>query len=498
MLTQALSNFFTDISHKVATVTPALKQLIFFDVIPGSVQFPFVIFMIFVSCVFFMFYTGFVNIRFFVKSFEVLYNSKYNKEQDIIAEGTNKISTKSAFFTGIAGAVGLGSISGVAAAVTTGGIGAILWFVICGFLSMPLRFAEVLLGHKYRSTKMVVVKDPKTGESMETEDVTECGPMAYMKYGFENLGFVKIAKYLPLVFAFVFVLSSFGGPSSFQINQTAVVIKEFFFRDSTSPLLMPAISFAFCFFTILVIFGGLKRIAKTAEILVKWMSLLYVLSILAILFIGIKNIPSSVQLIFSEAFSLKAGIGGFIGTFVAAFTRAAMSSEVGLGSVPMVHGRSANHSSVLEGIYSMSGPVFVNVIFCFLNGLAIVITGSYLTGAEGIIMVKQAFDTVHPYFSITLTLTAILFCFTTVISWYYYGENSINTLFKGRGIKIYKSLYILSAFLGGIVSFSVVLDILDLLLFAVAIPNLFAILVLAKSVKQSLTDYLAAQKENGV
>jgi AGCS family alanine or glycine:cation symporter len=347
-----------DISLFLDKISTALYDVLFFNIYPfNGGKVPALIFFIFVCCAFFLFYLKFVNFRHFKTIFGNVLNTN-NHSSD-----SKQISSRAAFLTGISGAIGLGSISGVAIALKIGGPGAIFWLIISGIISMPLRFAEVFLGHKYRKI------DEKTGQ------VLEAGPFAYIKYGLAEVGLKKFGLVLTAIFAATFVICSLGGPSSFQVNQAVATVTGNFFEGSQFWAMV--FSGILTFVIAAIILGGIKRIAGVSSVLIMMKSGLYLFIMFLIIALNITKIPETFTLIMSEAFSLKAGLAGLFTVIMTAFTRAIMTSEVGLGSVPIVHANTSNKDSVLEGLTSMSGPVFANVIFCFLNGFTLVLTGAY-------------------------------------------------------------------------------------------------------------------------
>jgi alanine or glycine:cation symporter, AGCS family len=453
MVLHGIDSFFATMSSKI-------NPLIFFDILPGAANAPFVIALLAFGCIFFSFKTGFVNI----KEFTNIFNYKHTKANPNI----NGISPYAALSTGIGGSVGLGSIAGVAVAISMGGPGVVFWIAVAGFLSMPFRFAEVYFANKYR------VID-KNGE------VITYGPFAYIIEGIKSeFNKPKLGVYIASAFALFFVIASFSGPNAFQSNQSVKIASVIFFNGK---YVLP-IALFLAVISGLVIIGGIKRIAKVAELLVNSMGIVYFIAIFVILFVNKANLSWAFAEIFKGAFNISSISASFIPIIVIAVKRSLFANEVGEGTVPMAHGKSVNASAYDEAIKSMAGPFFCSVIICSLSGLILVASKSFLIdGLADIEMVKHAYLTVHPYFVYILPTIVFLFAYSTILSWYYYGESAFVRIFAKKYVIAYKIAYCCFIVIGGTISFGAVLDFMDFFIFAITIPNVVVLCLLASKTK---------------
>jgi AGCS family alanine or glycine:cation symporter len=240
----------------------------------------------------------------------------------------------------------------------------------------------------------------------------------------------------------------------------------------------------------LVIVGGIKRIGEVASILVPAMCGLYVSCGLLILLFNASAIPAAFGTIFSGAFSTDAGIGGLIGVLIQGFRRAAFSNEAGIGSASIAHSAATTDEPVREGVVALLEPFIDTLIVCTMTGLVIVITGAYKEDLAGIAMTSMAFATVFPWFPTILTITAILFAFSTMISWSYYGEQCWASLFGLRSIMLYKAIFLLFVWAGSVFKAQAVLDFSDLMILGMAVPNILGVVMLSGKIKHDLEDYL--------
>ena len=442
------------------TILSRLNPIIFFDILPGTAYLPFVIGLLTFGCLFFTVKTGFINITEFVN----IFNYKYTKPNPNI----KGISPYAALSTGIGGSVGLGSIAGVAVAISMGGPGVVFWIAVAGFLSMPFRFAEVYFANKYR------VIDAN-GE------VVTYGPFAYIIEGLKKeFNKPKLGIYIASAFALFFVIASFSGPNAFQSNQSVKIASSIFFGGKYVVI----IALFLALISGLVIIGGIKRIAKVAELLVNSMGVVYFVAIFVILFVNKANLGWAFGEIFKGAFNFDSIAASFVPIVVIAVKRSLFANEVGEGTVPMAHGKSVNASAYDEAIKSMAGPFFCSVIICSLSGLILVASKSFLIpNLADIEMVKHAYLTVHPYFVYILPTIVFLFAYSTILSWYYYGESAFVRIFAKKYVILYKIAYCCFIVIGGTISLGAVVDFMDFFIFLITIPNVVVLLLLASKTK---------------
>ena len=456
-----------------AWVVAPLAKVMFFDLAfwdngqPGELAVPFVVAWLVAGAVFFTLRNGFISLRAFRHAIDVT-RGRYDVEGD-----AGEISHFKALSSALSATVGLGNIAGVAVAVSVGGPGAVPWMVIAGFLGMSSKFHECTLGLMYREVDHV--------------GAVSGGPMQYLHKGLAELGLGKLGRVLAVVFAVMCVGGSFGGGNMYQSNQSFQILAS----------VVPALDglgwlygIVLAALTGLVILGGIKRIGAAAEVIVPLMCGVYVLAGLVVLGANAASIPAAFATMVEAAFSLEAGVGGLIGAMVQGFRRAAFSNEAGVGSASIAHSAATTSEPVREGIVALLEPFIDTIIICTMTGLVVVVTGAYQQGGtDGVLMTSAAFATVLPWFPYVLTFTVVLFAFSTMISWSYYGERCATYLF-GRGATVpYKVLFLVFTFLGCVFKPSNVLDFSDLMVLGMAFPNILGGLLLSGKVKAALDDY---------
>jgi AGCS family alanine or glycine:cation symporter len=241
----------------------------------------------------------------------------------------------------------------------------------------------------------------------------------------------------------------------------------------------------------LVIVGGIRRIGEVASTLVPFMCVLYLVCGLWILLVHAAEVPHGLATIVGEAFSFEAGAGGFVGVLIQGFRRAAFSNEAGTGSSAIVHSAARTDEPVREGMVALLEPFVDTVVICTMTGLVLVVTGAWQEPAAGtgIAMTSWAFRTVFPWFPVLLSITAMLFAYSTMISWSYYGEQCWAWLFGVRSILVYKLLFLLFTWLGAVFEPTAVLDFGDMMILGMAFPNMLGLLLLSGKVRAELASY---------
>lgn len=393
--------------------------------------------------------------------------------------------------------VGLGNIAGVAVAIALGGPGATIWMILAGFLGMSSKMVEATLGVKYR----------KVDENGKIYG----GPMYYLSDGLKNYKFGFIGKILAAFFALMVIGGSFGGGNMFQANQAASQFKLLFNLDSKFA------GFAFgivvAIIVGLVIIGGIKRIGRVTEKIVPFMAVIYVGAALVIILINLGLLPEAARLIWDGAFNFKAGFGAFIGVMIVGFQRAAFSNEAGVGSASIAHSAVKTRFPASEGIVASIGPFVDTVIICTMTAVVIVVmnikqglfdygnvegTSVLLNDNQeyigGVDLTSVAFDSAIPHFSIVLTIAVILFAFSSMLSWSYYGLQGWKYLFgRGRTTDIvYKLLFLVFVVVGSSASLNSVIDFSDAMIFAMVFPNVIGLVLLAPQVRREIKRYLIA------
>lgn len=455
-----------------------------FSVNGTSFSVPLILIWLVAASLFFTFYFGFINFRYFKHSVDVALN-KYNEPD---ADG--QLSSFQALMTSLSGTVGLGNIAGVAVAITVGGPGAVLWMMLMGFFSMSTKFIEATLGVKYRLHHDKAHPGEISG-----------GPMYYLRAIFDNRNIPYAGSFLAGMFAVGCIAGAIGGGNMFQANQTFMQFVTVTGGPEHSWLADKGWLYGLVLAGLvgIVIIGGLRSIANVASRLVPGMALLY----MAVSFIAIaanaEHIPGAIATIFREALVPEAGLGGLIGAILAGVRRATFSNEAGLGSSAIVHCTAKTNIPARQGIAGMMGSFVDTVIVCMVTALLIVISGVYEgnPGVEGVGLVSKAMGDVVSWFPYILAVVVFLFAYSTLITWYYYAEKSLTFLFGEKDwLKLsFKLLFCAFVVIGCSSELSNVIRFSDALMFTMAIPNIVGLYVAAPEVKRDLQAYIARFKE---
>lgn len=497
--------------------------IIFFEVYPGV---PFVLVLLVFGALFFTIAFSFVNIRRFPLAINVV-RGKYDEieqagyatesyvESDTInvVDGNlpdtirdesvhGEVSHFQALATAVSGTVGLGNIAGVAVAVAVGGPGATFWMIVCGLLGMSTKFVECTLGVKYRD--------------LEADGTVYGGPMYYLSNGFKDIGMTGFGKVLAVIFAIMCVGGSFGGGNAFQSNQATVQITSMTGLEGGA--IKTIIGIIMAILVGIVIIGGIKRIAKVTEKVVPLMAGIYILASIIIIVFNINHLPQAISEIITGAFNPVAAVGGVIGALLVGFQRAAFSNEAGAGSAAIAHSAVNTKYPASEGIVALLEPFIDTVVICTMTAVVIVmfnITDSSTQGlfaygdvinkevliegvrVGGVDLTSRAYDSVLPGFRYILTIAIVLFAFSTMISWSYYGLQAWKYLFgRSNAADItYKILFCIFVVIGAAISLGSVIDFSDAMIFAMVFPNMLGLFFLFPKVKQELKRYLDAIKD---
>ncbi len=459
-------------------------------------DYPFVIYLLVGSAIFFTVYFVFPNIRYFLTSVNVV-RGKYDEiEKDGDDSKDGEVSHFQALTTAVSGTVGNGNIAGVALAIALGGPGATFWMIICGLMGMSLKFVECTLGVYYRD--------------VDENGVVYGGPMYYLSKGLKEKGFVTLGKISAVLFAIFCIGGSFGGGNAAQANQAAIVLKDLLGMESTFSGAI--IGLLLAVIVGIIIIGGIKRIASVTEKIVPFMALLYIIACIYILAVNFSFLDDAFALIIQEAFNPTAiGVGGFIGVLMIGFKRAAFSNEAGVGSASIAHSAVKTKYAASEGLVALLEPFIDTVVICTLTALVIITfnsTGIFSYGGEGGVMIdgviyegagitSKAFAEYIPFSDIFLTVAVVLFAVSTMISWSYYGLQSWKYLF-GRSYKsdlTYKLLFLSFVIIGSAASMNSIWAFSDAMIFAMVFPNMIGLYLLFPVVKNQLNKYLNAIKK---
>ncbi|QEG43058.1 alanine/glycine:cation symporter family protein [Roseimaritima ulvae] len=377
--------------------------------------------------------------------------------------------------------VGLGNIGGVAVAIGLGGPGATFWMILVGLLGMSTKFAECTLGQLYRTVD-------ERGHVLG-------GPMRYINSGLTELGLKPLGVALGFIFAVLCIGASFGGGNAYQINQSLAAIRGSVPVIDAYPWIYGLVM---SLLVGVVIVGGIRSIGRVAGAIVPFMCAAYMLSALYILITNAGNLPTAVASIFQQAFTMDAGIGGFIGVMVIGIQRAVFSNEAGVGSAPIAHSAAKTDEPVSEGIVALLEPFIDTVLVCTTTALVILVSQAHVDPAnaeiienrEGAALTLAAFKAGgHEWFGYLLYVAVVLFAFSTCISWSYYGERCFVQLFGAASSIIYKIIFLIFTFLGSVITATNVLDFSDLMILGMSLPNLLGVFLLSGVVRRALTEY---------
>ncbi|AVR45737.1 D-alanine glycine permease [Christiangramia fulva] len=396
-----------------------------------------------------------------------------------------EVSHFQALTAALSATVGLGNIAGVAVALSIGGPGATFWMIVAGLLGMASKFAECTLGVKYRD--------------VGPDGTVYGGPMYYLKKGLKEKNMGGFGKVLAVVFSIFVIGGSFGGGNMFQANQAAAQFTKLFGLEGGNAGFYFGIIMAIL--VAVVIIGGIKRIASVTEKIVPFMAGIYVLGALVILGANWMYIDDAFGLIFKGAFSGLGIAGGLVGVMIQGIRRGAFSNEAGVGSAAIAHSAVRTKYPASEGIVALLEPFVDTVVICTMTALVIVITNFHIgfleygtEVTEGVELTATAFDSVIPHFSIVLTIAVILFAFSTMISWSYYGMQGWKYLFgKGKVTDlVYKILFLFFVIVGASISLGSVINFSDAMIFAMVVPNITGVLLLTPVIRRELKRYMNA------
>jgi AGCS family alanine or glycine:cation symporter len=447
---------------------------------PMEKKIPIVVIWLVVGAIFFTLRMGFINVR-GIKHAIDLVRGKYDNPND-----DGEVSHFQALATALSGTVGLGNIAGVAVAIALGGPGATFWMIVAGLLGMSSKFVECTLGVKYRE--------------IDAEGRVSGGPMYYLSKAMDLKGYGKLGKVLAVVFAVLCIGGSFGGGNMFQANQALEQVTTKF--PSVAEFTMFGIDGPVWFGIVLsmlvglVIIGGIKSIAKVTDKIVPLMVGTYVLFALIIIGLHIDNIGTAFGEIFYGAFDADALKGGFIGVLITGFQRAAFSNEAGVGSASIAHSASKTKRPISEGLVALMEPFIDTVVVCTMTALVLIFTGyaSDTSGLQGAALTSAAFSDVFSWFDWVLLIAIIMFAFSTMISWSYYGLKSWTFLFGNStaAITSYKVVFLIIIIVGSASSLGNVIAFSDMMILGMAFPNILGLYFLSGEVRKDLNAYFHA------
>ena len=463
----------------VAPISDAVAKLIFFPINICGNNVPLIIFWVLIAGFFFTFYFKGISVWGFKHAIDVVAKpaEKHN-------DGCGEVSSFQALATALSGTIGIGSIAGVAISISIGGPGAAFWIFAGALLGMSIKFVEATLAVKYRRFNL--------------DGSVSGGPMHYIAHGLTRKKMRWLGQPLSVLYAILCIGGGITGGNMIQINQTAHQIvfitggSHSIFHGYTWLIgLVAAVLIG------MVIVGGIKSIAKVTTILTPTMCLLYIVSGLIVIFANVMNIPHAIALIIHEAFNPTAVAGGVIGTIIIGLRRSVQSNEAGTGAAAIVYATAQTKEPVSQGFVALL-ETFLTGVLCLFTSFAIVFSGACTHAAKeisGIELASNAFQSVIPFFPIILSIIAVMFALSTLISWAYYGQKAWTFLF-GEGKKrvlAFNLIYCLFIVIGSAMNVKSVIDITDAMMIALCVPNIIVLYILCPEIKRDLKAYLEKQ-----
>ncbi|MFF4522453.1 alanine/glycine:cation symporter family protein [Streptomyces bluensis] len=474
----AVGGFFEPVATKVS-------EVVFYAVPVGDTELPIIVAWLVVAGLVFTTWFGLLQVRKFKLAFDVV-RGKYDEEG-----AAGEVNHFQALTAAVSGTVGLGNIAGVAVAVSIGGPGATFWMILCGLLGMATKFVEVTLGVKYRE---------------EHEDGTVSGgPMHYLPKGLAERfgkGGKRAGSVLAALASVMILFFGLFGGNLLQVNQSYAQIastvggEDGFMSSSAGALLFGVVISALVG---LVLLGGIRSIASVTSRLVPAMAVIYIVACLVVIGANVTAVPDAFQTIVKGAFEAEGVAGGVIGALIQGFKRAAFSNEAGLGSAPIAHSAVKTRHPASEGLVALLEPFIDTVVICTMTALTIVIANpaSWAEAREGesiggVTITSDAFATVLPWFPHVLTVAVLLFAFSTVLTWGYYGLKAWSYLFgKSRASEItFKAVWSVFVIAGSLLSLDSLISLADSALFSLAVFNIIGLYLLAPVVKRELDSFL--------
>ena len=458
----------------VAPISDKIAGWIFFPVSICGTDVPIIIFWILFAGIFFTLYLRGIAIWGFKHAIDIL---RKPTEKD---DKNGEVSSFQALATALSGTIGLGSIAGVAIAISLGGPGAAFWIFIGSIFGMSLKFVEASLAVKYRRFNL--------------DGSISGGPMHYMAHGLTRKKLRWLGQPLSVIFAWLCIFGGITGGNMIQINQATQQIVNI--TGGENSILYGQnwiIGLTVAVIVALIIVGGIKGIAKVTEKVVPFMCALYIISGIIVILANIIHIPHAIAIIVKQAFFPEAVAGGIFGTIIMGLRRSVQCNEAGTGSAPIAYATVKTNEPVSQGFVSLIEP-FLTGMLCLLTAFVITITDNYhvVQGSiTGIQMTSKAFSSVISFFPYILAVVVVLFGLSTLISWAYYGQKAWNFLF-GEGYKrtiIFQLAYCGFVIIGSVMNLRSVINITDAMMISMSVPNIITMYFLAPEIKRDLCEY---------
>jgi len=473
------------INEAFRPIATALVTFVFFSVPIGESELPLIVVWLIAGALYFTVRLRLINIRGFRHAVRIVMG-----KEDKGPRAPGEVSHFQALTTAVSGTVGVGNITHVAVAISIGGPGAAFWLMVAGFLGMASKFVECTLGVKYRQ--------------MNADGTVSGGPMFYLDKGLARNGLPRLGKALAWYYAICVILGCFGIGCMLQANQAYVQFVGISGGES-SPFATRGWLFGgvLAVLVAFVIIGGIKSIARVTSRLVPFMALLYVGTALVIIGANYAAIPGAFAAIVTNAFSPDGVTGGVIAIVILGFRRAAFSNEAGIGSSAIAHSAAKTEEPLTQGFVAMLEPFIDTVVICTITALVIILTvydpAMLNDGAiSGVELTSSAFASVIPWFPYVLAVVVMLFAYSTMISWSYYGlEGFIYIFGPKRWAKItFNTIFCLFVIVGCTTQLDAVLDFSDAMVFAMALANVTGLYLLSPEIRQELDQYWRRVTDN--
>ena len=468
------------VNDAVAPFADGLSRIIFFEVPLFGAQLPLVVLWLVVGAVWFTLLFRFVNVREFGRAIRIVSGRMPATHRP----GPGEVTHFQALTTAISGTVGIGNIGGVAVAISMGGPGAAFWLVVAGLLGMSSKFVECALGVIFRREN--------------ADGSISGGPMYYLSRGLAERGLPRLGRALGAFYAAGIVIGCMGIGNMFQSNQTFVQLVTVTGGPEASWLADKGwlVGLVLALLVGSVIVGGIRSIARVAEKIVPLMAALYLLGCAVMLSMNAEAIPFALREIVRQAFDPDALSGGALGVLIIGFRRAVFSNEAGLGSATIAHAAVRTNEPMTEGLVALLEPFIDTVVICSATALVIVTTLYYepdffAAGLGGVEMTSAAFERNLSWSPVVVAMAALLFAFSTMLSWSYYGLKGW-TYLVGEGrrrAQAFNAVFCLFVALGCMMKLQAILDFSDAMVFVLCVPNVLGLYLLAPVVQRELAGY---------
>ncbi|MFE8950839.1 alanine/glycine:cation symporter family protein [Streptomyces althioticus] len=474
----AVSDFFDPVATTVG-------DIVFYTVPVAGTDLPLIVAWLVIAGLVFTAWFGLIQARKLKLAFDVV-RGRFDEK-----DSPGEVNHFQALTAAVSGTVGLGNIAGVAVAVSIGGPGATFWMILCGLLGMATKFVEVTLGVKYRE--------------QHPDGTVSGGPMHYLPKGLAERfgrGGARLGKVLAVLASVMILFFGLFGGNLFQTNQSYAQIsstfggEDGFLASSAGAVLFGLVVAALVG---LVLLGGIRSIASVTSRLVPAMAIMYVVACLIVILANVTAVPDAIGSIFQGAFEAEGVAGGVIGALIVGFQRAAFSNEAGLGSAPIAHSAVKTKHPASEGLVALLEPFIDTVVVCTMTALTIVIAApaSWDAAREGneiggVTITSDAFETVLPWFPNLLTVAVLLFAFSTILTWGYYGLKAWTYLFGRSKVSetVFKAVWSVFVIAGSLLSLDSLISLADSALFLLSVFNIIGLYLLAPVVKRELNSFL--------